>query len=462
MNERITGRWRLAGAAVAVIATVAACSSSGSNSGKGSTSTGATAPGTSSAAAQSPSGGGGSSAPAKLDGGGATFVVYGAEAPSHDADLKMLQSSFGDPNNLKIKLVSYTAGDFLTQFQNAVRSNTEVDGLLLNGQNVNFLQSKGLLAPIDGLVDTSAIEAAAIDPFKIDGKLYAAGIGTLNTSMMAVNEDLVAKYGLTVPKTFDDIKADVAKLKGTGVSLFGFGGATTFQWPMWFMQMFQQTTNDQPIETTQKTLSGGQPDFTSAPYVQAMQKLKDLGASGAFEPGLIGTANTAAQADFLAGKSVLYWYGSWIISQFVQQAKFKIDIAPFPSFVDGVTPRPTGAVTEAVAVYSRVPADKKPFADAFVKYLTSTEGDAQVMAAAPQGFELPATKGTPVEGQTALGQKVVTDYVPKTFTFLDWLWPAAVTTAFQQNIQAVVGQQKSPEAAMQDIQKAFETAKAQG
>jgi len=231
---------------------------------------------------------------------------------------------------------------------------------------------------------------------------------------------------------------------------------------MWFMEMFQQTTHNQPIEMTKKTLAGDSPKFTDAPYVQAMQLLKELGASGAFEPGLIGTANTAAQANFIAGKSVCYWYGSWIISQFIQQAKFHIDIAPFPSFVAGVTPRPTGAVTSAVALYSRVPGDKKDLAKKFVQFLTSKDGDEKFMASAPQGFLLPATKGVTVAKQTPLDQKVITEYVPQTFTFLDWLWPSAVTTAFQQNIQAVVGQQKSPEAAMQDIEKAFKTAQSQG
>jgi ABC-type glycerol-3-phosphate transport system substrate-binding protein len=454
MKRRTTWRWRMVGAAAAATAALAACSSGGSSSAKStSTSSGGASSGAATAA---------SSAPAKPSGGGGTFVIYGADAPSHDADQQMLQSAFGDPNNVKIQLISYPAANFLAQFQNAVRSNTEVDGLILNGQNVGFLQTKGLLAPLDGMIDTGTIQAAATDPFQIGGKLYAAGIGTLNTSMMAVNTDLVQKYGLTVPKTFDDIKADVAKLKGTGVSLFDFGGATTFQWPMWFMEMFQQTTHNQPIEMTKKTLAGDSPKFTDAPYVQAMQLLKELGASGAFEPGLIGTANTAAQANFIAGKSVCYWYGSWIISQFIQQAKFHIDIAPFPSFVAGVTPRPTGAVTSAVALYSRVPGDKKDLAKKFVQFLTSKDGDEKFMASAPQGFLLPATKGVTVAKQTPLDQKVITEYVPQTFTFLDWLWPSAVTTAFQQNIQAVVGQQKSPEAAMQDIEKAFKTAQSQG
>src|SRR5436190_2038619 len=76
------------------------------------------------------------------------FIVYSADAANAKATQDMLQSSFGDPNKVTVKIVAYPAADFVTQFQNAVRSGTEVDGLILNGQNVTFLQSKGLLSPI--------------------------------------------------------------------------------------------------------------------------------------------------------------------------------------------------------------------------------------------------------------------------------------------------------------------------
>lgn len=398
-----------------------------------------------------------SGSPGGQNGDKGEFIVYSADAANVQSWQRMLQAKFGDPNGVKVKIYAYQPKDFLSQFQNAVRSHAEVDGLILNGQNVGFLQSKGLLAPLDGVVDPATMQPAAADPFLMDGKHYAMGIGTLNTSMMAYNTRLVKKYHLKVPKTAADIRADVAKLKGSGVSLLGFGGATVFQWPMWYMQMLQQTSGDKPIEVTKKTLAGGEPDFTAPEYVAAMQKLKELGASGAFASNLMGTTNTAAQADFLAGKSAMYWYGSWVINQFVDQAKFPVDIAPFPSFVSGVTPRPVGGVTEATAMYSRMPQDKKDLARKFVTFLTSVQGDTQVMKTSPQGFAAPATKGVQVPNQTALGKKVVADYVPRTFTFLDWMWPAAVTTSFQQNIQAVVGQQKTPEAAMRDIQKTFES-----
>lgn len=389
-------------------------------------------------------------------GGDKDFVVYSADATFKQNWQKMLQKRFGDPNGLTVKIFAYQPADFLTQFQNAVRSNAPVDGLVLNGQNVGFLQSKGLLKPVDDLIDPGAFQPAAMDPFRIKGKYYAAGIGTLNTSMLAYNKDLLTKHDLTVPETFDDLKANVRKLKGTGVALLGFGGATVFQWPMWFMAMLQQTSGGQPIELTKKTLAGG-PSFTSGAYVHAMELLQELGASGAFAPGLMGTSFTAAQADFVAGKSAMYWYGSWIISQLVDQAKFPVEIAPFPRFVSGVAPDPVGSVTAATGLYTRTASDRQDLARKFVRFLTSPQGDQYVMQASPQGFPAPAVKSVQVPKQTALDKQVATEFVPKTFTFLDWLWPAAVTTAFQQNIQAVIGQKKSPKAAMADIQKTFES-----
>lgn len=403
------------------------------------------------------SGGGGGSGAVKGQPG--KFIIYSADPGNQKAQQQLFQKKFGDPNKVKVQIVAYPADTFLNQFQNAVRSNSEVDGLLINGQNAGFLQANGLLSPVDDLVNVDSFQPAAIDPFKIDGKLWAAGIGTLNTSMLAYNNDIMKKYHLVVPKTFDDIKANVAKLKGTGISLFGFGGATVFQWPMWYMEMLQQTSGDQPVQLTQETLSGKGPNFTAEPYVQAMRNLQQLGASGAFSSGLMGTSNTAAQADFLNGKTAMYWYGSWVISQFAQQAKFDVKIAQFPSFTSGVTPRPVGGVTSAVGLYSKVPSDKSDLARKFIRYVTSDSGNQDVVKVMPQGFNFPVNKGVHATEKTPLERQVATEFIPQTFVFLDWLWPSAVTTAFQQNIQAVIGQQKSPEAAMKDIQAAYESSK---
>lgn len=74
---------------------------------------------------------------------------------------------------------------------------------------------------------------------------------------------------------------------------------------------------------------------------------------------------------------------------------------------------------------------------------------------AAQGFTFPTNKGVSVDSQSAIEKQVAKDFIPQTFGFLDWLWPSAVTTAFQQNIQAVVGQQKSSDDAMKAIQQAF-------
>jgi len=39
---------------------------------------------------------------------------------------------------------------------------------------------------------------------------------------------------------------------------------------------------------------------------------------------------------------------------------------------------------------------------------------------------------------------------------LDWYWPPEITTAFQKNIQAVIGGQKEPAEAMDEIQSVFD------
>jgi len=56
----------------------------------------------------------------------------------------------------------------MAHIQNAVRSNSQIDGLIINGQHVGFLQSTGLLSPVDDIVDTADLQPSALDPFKIE------------------------------------------------------------------------------------------------------------------------------------------------------------------------------------------------------------------------------------------------------------------------------------------------------
>jgi raffinose/stachyose/melibiose transport system substrate-binding protein len=391
-----------------------------------------------------------------------TLVVYSAD-PANSKIYQPILDKFGQQNGVTVKLISYPSADFRKNFSSAVTGNSQIDVLFANGQDVRYLKSKGLLADITGVVDPTTLVKPATEPFTIDGKLYAASFGTLSTTAFVYNEDLFSKYNLTVPKTFDDLRADAAKLNGTGVDLISVPGGNIYLWPIWLMQTIQQASSDQPTQTTQGTLQSDTPKFSDPIYVQAITALQDLGKAGVFAKGFNGVSQDAAVAQFTQQKAAMFYGGTWDLASIIQQGpSLKLKALSFPTFVPGATSRPAGGAAIAAGVYGKVAASHKDLAQKLVTYMTSAEVDTQLVAGGTGALSLPTTNGVTSKTQSALQDQIVQDFVPKTFTFLDWYWPSDVTTVFQNGIQAVVAGQQQPDQLAKAAEDALAQAKSGG
>ncbi len=391
-----------------------------------------------------------------------TLVVYSAD-PANAKTYQTVLDKFGSANGVTVKLISYPSADFLKNFASAVQGKSQADVLFANGQDVRYLKSKSLLSDVSGLVDSSTLVPPAVTPFTIDGKQYAYGTGTLSTCTFIYNTALFDKYKLAVPKTIDDLKADAAKLTGTGVSLISVPGQNIYLWPIWIMAALQQTTDGKPSEVTAQTLQTGSPAFTDPIYVKAFDAMSQLGKAGVYANGFNGVTEDAAVAGFVQQKAAMFYGGSWDISTIAQQgSKLDIKALPFPTFAPGVTSAPTGGVGIAVGVYGHVDPKRNDLARKLVTYMASTDTDTQLVAGNTGALSLPAGVGVKSGTSSPLQSQLVSDFVPQTFTFLDWYWPKEVTAAFQNGIQAVVAGKQTPEQAAKAVQDAFDQAKQGG
>lgn len=441
----------------AVVALTAACGSSSntSSSSSGSSSSPAGGSGSAGSSAATPSSGGGG-------GGGQTLVVYSAD-PANTATYQSLVNTFGAKNGVSVKIISYPSADFLKNFSSAVTGRSQVDVLLANGQDVRYLKSKNLLADITGVADTADLVGQATQPFTIDGKLYAVGTGTLSTTALVYNPAVFKKYGLTIPKTFADLQTDADKLKGTGVSLISVPGGNIYLWPIWLMQMLQQTSGNDPVTLTQNTLKAGSPDFTAKPYVDALTAMQKLGSMGVFGNGFNGVTQDAAVAQFVQQKAAMFYGGTWDLATIAKQGS-ALDATPlaFPTFVDGAKQGSSGGVGIAAAVYAHADPARAELDRKLAAYLASADADNTIVTAAGSGLSLPAVKSVKSALNSTLQTQIVSTFVPSTFTFLDWYWPKEVTAVFQNGVQAVVAGQQSPEDVAKAAQAAFTAAKAAG
>jgi raffinose/stachyose/melibiose transport system substrate-binding protein len=141
------------------------------------------------------------------------------------------------------------------------------------------------------------------------------------------NKDAFDKLGLKVPTTQDEFMAvlDAIKKDGTYIPL---AMGTSEQWEAATMGFQNIGPNYWHGEDGRLALISGKEKFTDAPYVDTF---KELAAWKPYmPPGYEAQKYADSQSMFTLGRAAIYPAGSWEISLFNQQAKFKMGAFPPP------------------------------------------------------------------------------------------------------------------------------------
>lgn len=140
------------------------------------------------------------------------------------------------PNDLIINATSELSGQARSALRRRMQRDEPPDTFqanagkdLLQWVTVNGLDDhESKLSPLDDVLDDvatwrKAIPPAVLEQLSFGGKLYGvpSNIHRLNT--IFYNKSVFKNYGLSEPKTVDDLKAMGHRLEGTGVRLFAIG-----------------------------------------------------------------------------------------------------------------------------------------------------------------------------------------------------------------------------------------------
>ncbi len=365
---------------------------------------------------------------------------------------------FEQQNNVDIQIATVPSENFHEKFIAAVQAKSQIDALTQNGQDVRWMALDGLLKNLTDVVTyKDRFVPTSLTPYAVEGHLYAIPYGAMNTSALYYNKQIFAKYNLAPPKTYDDLVAVVKALKEQGVYGIAMGGSTIYMWPMWFFQTFAQTANNQSEELTRQTLQG-KTTFTDPAYLDAMQALANLGKDGVFEPDVNGVDDRGgAQAIFTSGKAAMFYGGTWEIAGFRQAGMTadQLGVLPFPKLTGSSLPvQMTGGSGNAATIYAAIDPSRLSLAEKFIDFVTNDSFDQAYCIQAHN--PLAVNVNVQIPNADPLAQQLRSEFLPHTVTFLDWTWPQKIVNAFQEQIQAVVGQQKTPQAAMDAVQKTYQ------
>ncbi|MCL2472730.1 MAG: extracellular solute-binding protein [Treponema sp.] len=393
--------------------------------------------------------------------GAKEVVVFMEQGDIRDDIQPALFKDFETSSGYKINVINGgTDAQYRQNLAVAMSGNQPIDVLICNGQAVRPFYSKGIIEDLTTKVNywdrfiSSSIELATFN-----GKIYGVPFGTVTTSGLYINNDVLKKYNLTPPKTYDDLLAMKNALSKDNISVFAFGGGSKYMWPMWYFCTFAQTSGNQALARTEAALTG-KAKFTDKDYVDAMAVLERMGKDGFFQPGFNGTESDPAKAVFLSGNAAMFFGGTWEMQNFRDSGLTgdKMSMVGFPIVVPGAKSEQTGAAgSPMLCLFKGLDAQRQKVALQFMDYLST---DAKVQQNADLlGISQPSVnKGykIPANADPIVINAIIPTLAPSTVTFLDWYWPAEVVTAFQDQIQAVTGGQTTSANAMAAIQKVFD------
>jgi multiple sugar transport system substrate-binding protein len=309
--------------------------------------------------------GGGNESGATSDGGQEKVTLsYAAWDVNQKPVMEDLAKEFTRTHpNIAINVQLTPWADYWTKLKAAATGGAAPDAFWMNGPNFQLYASNGVIRPIEEQVDTSVYPKPLVDLYTLDGKLYGLP-KDMDTVGVWYNKELFDAKKLDYPAddwTWADFQSAAAKLTDPAKGVYGIGA------PLTSLQEYQYNTIAQ---------AGGyviSPDGKKSGYddpktIAGLRFWTDL-IKNKQSPDLKTMTDTTPLQLFEAGKTAMYWGGSWNVAEFSANAytKDKVDVAPLPKGEKQAT------IIHGVANVVSAKSEHPEQAWEFVKFLGSKE-----------------------------------------------------------------------------------------
>ena len=304
--------------------------------------------------------------------------------------------------NIKLDLIPIggNSDDYNSKFQMAATANNLPDLMNISYGYVKQWANTGVIMNLDAIVDeikdnykTDALDFANE---AVDG--YWAIPYMAEVQGWAYNTEILAKYDLAVPETFDDFINACKVLTENGERAIAHGA--TDIWAIWgYHALFCQYGVDKAM--CDRLTAGEEDFFSNEAYRKTLERIAEIAATGAYGDAVSYTSNDEAKALFLNGDAAMYCFATSFVSELDASEhadKFVFNFGP--QFPDSLVDKTVGLRTYGWNVYvgSCVEGDEAKLAAVkeWIAYLTSGEGTAALW----EGGTIPATDLSYVEPET--------------------------------------------------------------
>lgn len=279
---------------------------------------------------------------------------------------------------VKIDLVTVQNEDLDGKLQTAMNSGDAPDIFLQRGggkeqAQVDAGQVKDITSGITAAT-RKAIPAASLNVDAIGGKIYAMPLSVLPSGIW-YSKDLFTQAGITgVPATFDELNADIAKLKAKGIQPVALGAKDAWPAAHWYYNFALRECSPSVLAATAKSKT-----FSDPCWKKAGDDLQAFSDTKPFANGFLTTAaqqGAGSSAGLIANhKAAMEDMGAWdpgVIASLTPDKKPLKDLGwfPFPSIAGGQG-KP-GSILGGVDGYSCSAAAPPQCVD-FLNYLATTD-----------------------------------------------------------------------------------------
>ena len=306
-----------------------------------------------------------------------TLRVFVGPNQRPDLQQKLFQEYNKANPNVKVEIetggaTSELQRQYLSTVLNA--KDSAIDLFLIDIVNPAQYSSKGWIEPLDKYVGGPAVLRTDYLPVYqqsnvIDGKVYAMP-SQGDAMFMYYRKDLLAKYGVAEPKTWDELAAAAKKITSgegnanlQGLSIQGApieGAVCTFLLPYWGQG---KQFND----------AGGKLTLDKAAAVKGLNAWLSMVDQGVIKKNVAEVKTPDTVNEFKAGQVVfaINWGFAWDVFKDAadSQVKGKVGVMPLPAVAGGKSATCVGGWQWAVSAFSK----NKPAAAQLVKYMSTPE-----------------------------------------------------------------------------------------
>lgn len=242
--------------------------------------------------------------------------------------------------NVTIKVNPIQNEQFTTKVPVALQSSSPPDVFQQwgGGQEATQIRSGKLMDLTKPLANEVKTIGTAAEGWAVDGKQFGVPF-SLHIVGFWYRKDLFKKAGVEPPKTIDDLKAAVGKLKAAGVVPIAIGSKDRWPDAFWWEYFALRHCPTDTIKQAMEDVKLDDPCFT-----KASDSMKDFLAVKPFQPGFLGTPaqqGAGSSAGMLAnGKAAMELQGTWepgVLAGLTDDKKIasKLGWFPFPEVPGG-------------------------------------------------------------------------------------------------------------------------------